>query len=84
MGRVVLTKNEHTHSIRLPAQESQKHETTKLLNFAVASTRCPVPASAHNPGHGSLRAARCVGLRAPAARAARIACCWPAFSAACR
>ena len=82
-GRVVLMKNEqdqsrdfpHTHSIRLPAQESHKHETTKLMNFAVASTRCPAPASAHAPGHGSLRAARCVGLRAPAARAACTACC---------
>jgi len=46
----------HTHSIRLPAQESHKHETTKLLNFTVSSTRCPAPASANSPGHGSLRA----------------------------
>jgi hypothetical protein len=63
-GRVVLMKNEHdqswdfprTHSIRLLAQESHKHETTKLLNFTVSSTRCPAPASANAPGHGSLRA----------------------------
>ena len=63
-GRVVLMNNEydqsrdfpHTHSIRLPAQESHKHETTKLLNFTVSSTRCPAPASANAPGHGSLRA----------------------------
>ena len=46
----------HTHSIRLPAQESHKHETTKLLNFTVSSTRCPAPASANAPGHSSLRA----------------------------
>ena len=63
-GRVVLMKNEHdqswdfphTHSIHLPAQESHKHETTKLLNFTISSTRSLAPASANAPGHGSLRA----------------------------